>query len=57
MYDIISGIIAHTWQSNYTSDQQYIYYICGAVIIVFSVAFIDAIKSLLSAYLPGRRKG
>lgn len=57
MYDIISGIIAHTWQSNYTSDQQHIYYICGAVIIVFSVAFIDAIKSLLSAYLPGRRKG
>lgn len=56
MYDIISGIIAHTWQSNYTSDQQYIYYICGAVIIVFAVAFIDAIKSLLAAYLPRRKE-
>lgn len=56
MYDIISSIIAHNWQSNYTSDQQYIYYIAGAVIIVFAVAFIDAIKTLLAAYLPRRKE-
>lgn len=43
MYDIISDIIGHTWQSNYTSDQQYIYYICGALIIILSCVFVDLI--------------
>lgn len=56
MYDIISGILDHAWINNYTSDQQYLYYICGAVIIVFAVAFVDAIKSLLAAYLPRRKE-
>ncbi len=41
MYDIISDIIGHSWQSNYTSDQQYIYYICGAMIIILMVVVID----------------
>ena len=41
MYDIIEDIIGHTWQSNYTSDQQYIYYICGALIMVMFVVFVD----------------
>lgn len=39
LYDIISSMIGHTWQSNYTGDQQYIYYIAGALIIL---AFIQA---------------
>ncbi len=43
MYDLIEAIIGHTWQSNYTSDQQYIYYICGALIIIFACTFIDII--------------
>lgn len=43
MYDIVSNIIGHTWQSNYTSDQQYIYYICGCLIILFSCVAIDLI--------------
>lgn len=56
MYDIISNIIDHAWQSNYSGDQQYIIYICGALIIIFAVAFVDAIKSLLAAYTPRRKE-
>lgn len=56
MYDLIKTIIDHDWISNYTSDQQYILYMCGTLITIYSVAFIDAIKSLLRAFLPGRRK-
>lgn len=57
MYDLIKGIIAHEWvSSNYSGDQQYIIYIAGCLITIYSVAFVDAIKSLLRAYLPGRRK-
>ena len=41
MYDIIKNLINHTWQSNYTSDQQYIYYIAGTVIILFVVWVFD----------------
>lgn len=45
MYDLIKQIIDHTWESNNynTTEQQYIYYICGVLIIVFVVVFIDLI--------------
>lgn len=57
MYDIIKSIIDHTWVSTSASgDQQYIMYICGAVILIFCVAFIDAIKTLLAAFLPRRKE-
>ena len=46
MYDIVSDIINHAWQSNYTSDQQYIYYICGALIVVFCAVILDGIFSI-----------
>lgn len=49
MYDIIFEMIGHTWQSNYTSDQQYIFYICGALICILTVAFVDIIKIGFSA--------
>lgn len=45
MYDIISSIIDHAWVSNYTSDQQYIYYIASALICILTVAFIDAVRA------------
>lgn len=43
MYDLIANIISHTWETNsYSStEQQIIYYICGALIIVLTVVFID----------------
>lgn len=50
MYDIIQGIIDHTWQSNYTGDQQYIYYICGTVIVVLVVVFIDLIRDVFKNF-------
>lgn len=43
MYDVISNIINHEYISNYNGDQQYIYYICGAVIVILTVVFIDMI--------------
>lgn len=42
MYDIISRIINHTWTQG-DSAQQYIYYICGALIIMFSCVLIDLV--------------
>lgn len=50
MYDLIEAIISHSWQSNYTSDQQYIYYICGALIILFAVVFVDLIYRVFSHF-------
>ena len=55
MYDIVHNIINHTWQSNYTSDQQYIYYICGALIIIFTVVFVDLVYRVFSHFWSGRR--
>lgn len=43
MYDLIKEIILHTWDtSSYSSsEQQIVYYICGVLIIVLTVVFID----------------
>lgn len=43
MYDIIKALIDHTYETQYSGDQQYIYYIAGAMILLFSVVFIDLI--------------
>lgn len=50
MYDIIYEIIGHSWQSNYTGDQQYIYYIAGALIILLTVVFVDMIYRTFSHF-------
>ena len=50
MYEIIEQIINHTWQTNYTGDQQYIYYICGAVIIILLVVSIDLVYRVFSHF-------
>lgn len=55
MYDIISDIIAHEWSSNYTNDQQYIYYICSVLIPVITVILADSVRFVFRAFL-GRRK-
>lgn len=41
MYDVIKYIINHTWQTQTSSDQQYIYYICGAMIVILTAFFLD----------------
>ena len=53
MYDIIEGIINHNWVSNYTGDQQYIYYICCALIPLLAVVFIDLIKDIFTGFFRG----
>lgn len=55
MYDVIDNIISHTWESQYSSDQQYIYYICGALIVIFSVVFIDLVYRVFSHFWRGKR--
>ena len=50
MYDIIKNIIDHEWVSNYSGDQQYIYYIAGALIIILSCVFIDLIYRVFSHF-------
>lgn len=42
MYQVIERIISHAWESQ-NSAQQYIYYICGALIIVLTAVFIDMV--------------
>lgn len=45
MYDVIFDIIGHTWVSGNASsgDQSYIYYICGALIVILTCVFVDLI--------------
>ena len=52
MYDIISNIIDHNWTTG-SSEQQYIYYICGALIVVFSVVFVDMIRDIFRSFTRG----
>lgn len=50
MYDIIKNIIDHSWISNNAGDQQYVYYICGALIIVITAVVIDLIYRIFSHF-------
>lgn len=53
MYDIISGILGHEWVSNYSGEQQYIYYIAGAVIALLVVVIIDMIRDIFCGFFRG----
>lgn len=53
MYDIVNGIISHSWSSNYSNEQQYIYYICGALIVVLTVVFVDIIRDIFRGFTRG----
>lgn len=50
MFDIIQDIIDHTWITQNAGDQQYIYYIAGALIVVLTVVFIDLIYRVISHF-------
>ena len=52
MYDIIANIIDHVYSSGY-SDQQYIYYACCALIVIFAVVFIDIIRDIFLGFFRG----
>lgn len=49
MYDIISRMIAHTWTTN-SSEQQYVYFTCAALIIVLTVVLLDMIYRTFSHF-------
>lgn len=53
MYDIVSDIINHNWVTQGSGEQQYIYYICGALIVLFSVVFIDLIRGIFRSFMRG----
>lgn len=50
MYDLIQNIIDHSWITQNAGDQQYIYYICGCLIVVLTVVFIDLIYRVFSHF-------
>lgn len=50
MYDIISNLIDHQYVSNYAGDQQYIYFICGALIVILTAVVIDLIYRCISHF-------
>lgn len=50
MYELIKNMIDHEWVSNYSGDQQYIYYIVGAVIILFLIMTYDLIGRLIDSF-------
>ena len=50
MYDLISNIIGHSWISQNAGEQQYIYYIAGALIIILTVVFIDMVYRVFSHF-------
>lgn len=52
MYDIIADIINHSYTSG-SSEQQYIYYACIALIVIFSVVFIDIIRDIFFGFFRG----
>lgn len=50
MYDIISQIIDHSWITQNAGDQQYIYYISGALICILTVTFIDLLYRIFGHF-------
>lgn len=52
MYDIIADIIEHSYTTG-NSEQQYIYYICAALICLFAVVFIDIIRDIFHGFFRG----
>lgn len=57
MFDVINGIIQHIWDTDAwnNTEQQVIYYICGCLIVILTVTFIDLIYRIFSHFWNGRR--
>lgn len=51
MYDLIKNLIDHSWITQNAGDQQYIYYIVGAIILILTVVFIDMVYRLLRSFV------
>ena len=57
MFSIIEGIIQHVWDNDAwnNTEQQIVFYICGALIIILTVVFIDLVYRVFSHFWNGRR--
>ena len=53
MYDVITNVIDHAWISQNAGDQNNIYYICGALIIVLTAIFADMVYRVFSHFWRG----
>lgn len=54
MYDVVNQIINHVYQgTNNYGEQQYVYYICCALIPLLAVVFIDLIRGIFSGFFRG----
>ena len=48
MYDVIETIINHIWDADsLTNEQEYIFCICGAMIILLTIWVLDAISAFI----------
>lgn len=54
MYDIIQAIIDHHWVTTSQGDQQYVYMICGAFIVVTMALTFDFIIRLFRHIWRGK---
>lgn len=52
MYDIIDSIIQHSWTTG-SSEQQYIYYTCAAIIVILVCVFVDLMYRIFSHFWRG----
>lgn len=50
MYDIINGIISHSWETS-NGLQQYIMYCCAALIPILVVVGVDIVKTVFAQFL------
>ena len=53
MYDLIDQIINHNWVTQGANEQQYLYFVCGAMILILTVSFIDVIRDIFSGFFRG----
>lgn len=54
MYDLIEAIIDHSYNTQYSGDQQYIYYACIVLICLFSTVVIDLFYRFVKNIFGGK---
>lgn len=54
MYDLIYELIDHSYTTG-SSDQQYIYYICGALILILTASILDVLYRVFLHFMRGGR--
>lgn len=54
MYDLISGLIDHIYSTG-DSAQQYVFYICGALILMLTASVLDVVYRVFCHFFRGGR--